>query len=385
VKIVSGAKTDVGLMRDVNQDAYLVSEPMYVVADGIGGHIAGDIASSTAVDVISDEQKNVDPANPESLVSVIRRANDAIREKVQADPSLRGMGTTCTLLLIDASQAHLAHVGDSRAYLQREGELSQISEDHTLVGRMVQEGRLTPEDAQRHPQRNVITRALSGDGDIDVDLKTLELATGDRLLLCSDGLSGMVDNETIRTTLIDESDPQHAAERLVELANYAGGEDNITVVIIDVADDSSIQSNETATAQSEDVAEPQPPREVVVKTRSRWRRRAITGLIVLALLAVAAYFIVARILDNSFYVGVGERGRVTIYRGIPDEIVGLSLHEAEQTTDLLFTDLPEFLQDDVEEGRIKTGSLSEAEQRVASLQETADSFDEERRRNDKGQ
>jgi serine/threonine protein phosphatase PrpC len=384
VKIVAGAKTDVGLLRDVNQDAYLVSEPMYVVADGIGGHIAGEVASSTAVDVISDEQKKVDPADPESLVSLIRRANDAIREKVQADPSLRGMGTTCTLLFIDASQAHLAHVGDSRAYLQREGELSQISEDHTLVGRMVQEGRLTPEDAQRHPQRNVITRALSGDGDIDVDLKTFELATGDRMLLCSDGLSGMVDNETIRTTLIDESDPQRAAERLVELANHAGGEDNITVVVIDVADASSIPSNETATAQSEDVAEPQP-REVVVKPRSRWRRRAISGLIVLALLAVAAYFIVARILDNSFYVGVGERGRVTIYRGIPEEIVGLSLHEAEQTTDLVFTDLPEFLQDDVEEGRIKTRSLREAEQRVASLQETADSFDEEHRRNDKGQ
>ncbi|MDQ4029047.1 MAG: protein phosphatase 2C domain-containing protein, partial [Actinomycetota bacterium] len=154
MRIQIGVRSDVGLAREVNEDAYLIDDPLFVVADGMGGHVAGDVASATAVAVIADEFAAADTGDPESLIAVLRRANSAIWQKSQSDPSLRGMGTTCTLLTIHDSQAHLAHVGDSRAYLLRDGELSQLTEDHTLVGRMVREGRLSQQEAEHHPQRN---------------------------------------------------------------------------------------------------------------------------------------------------------------------------------------------------------------------------------------
>jgi serine/threonine protein phosphatase PrpC len=172
MRIAVGAKTDIGLVREGNEDSYLVDDPLFAVADGMGGHLAGDVASSTAIDVISRRARETDLRDEEGLRAVVREANAAIWKRSQGDSALRGMGTTCTLLSLGNSQARLAHVGDSRAYLLRDGELSQLTEDHTLVGRMVREGRLTAEEAQNHPQRSIITRALGVDSEVDVDRVT---------------------------------------------------------------------------------------------------------------------------------------------------------------------------------------------------------------------
>ncbi|MGH2789902.1 MAG: Stp1/IreP family PP2C-type Ser/Thr phosphatase, partial [Actinomycetota bacterium] len=229
MKVNIGAKSDVGRVREANEDSYLVHEPLFVVADGMGGHIAGDVASSTAVKTIEKQSSDASAEDMETLARLVRSANSQIWEKAQGDPTLKGMGTTCTLLLLDGAKAHFAHVGDSRAYLLRGDVLTQITEDHSLVGRMVKEGRLTVEEAENHPQRSIITRALGVDSEVEVDLLTVDLDAGDRILMCSDGLSSMIDSEAMTAALTQTDDPQAAADRLVSLANDAGGEDNITV------------------------------------------------------------------------------------------------------------------------------------------------------------
>jgi PPM family protein phosphatase len=408
VRVVVGARSDVGRIREVNEDSYLMEDPIFVIADGMGGHIAGDVASSTAVDVIADVTKNADARDPNSLGSIVRRANEAIWKKAQADPSLRGMGTTCTLLMVQDSTAHLAHVGDSRAYLLRDRELSQLTEDHTLVGRMVQDGRLTPEEAQRHPHRNVITRALGIDSDVQVDVLTFDLIPGDRLLLCSDGLSSMVDAEAIRQTLAHEGDPQRAADALVDLANSAGGEDNITAVVVDLvnsraqphsrSDDAETGSTPAVTeepaARTDTPAEPNAPArtDAVMHTTTAspppdlpryWLRRFVVGILILGFLGVAGFFLIRWQLANSYFVGVGANGLVTIYQGRPEDFAGISLRSEKEQTKLALTDLPEFMRDDVEQG-IKTDSLADARSRVETLEAQAESFRREgtRRPND---
>lgn len=395
MKIVAGAKSDVGRIRRGNEDSYLMDEPIFVIADGMGGHIAGDVASSTAVEAIAGDLQSADAANPHTLVSLVRKANTAVWEKAQSDPSLRGMGTTCTLMMIEDSTAHLAHVGDSRAYLYRSGELSQLTDDHTLVWRMVQEGRLSPEEAENHPQRNIITNALGLDSDVQVDISSFDLVAGDRLLLCSDGLTSMVDAERIRRTLAEADDPQRAAEDLVELANSAGGEDNITVVVLDLKDSDSSIDDDTgalpaATGQNE--RSDTPVDQEVSDTSGRitratsarpaahrpryWLRRLVAGIIVLGLLALAGFFVIRWQLGNSYFVGVDDSGLVTIFQGRPEDIAGISLHSEAQQTELAIQELPEFMRDDVEEG-IEADSLSDARNRVETLEAQAESFRQE--------
>jgi PPM family protein phosphatase len=396
VNVATGVKSDVGRVREGNEDSYLLEEPLFVVADGMGGHLAGDVASSTAVEVIKNHA-DADPArDPDSLAGLLRRANSAIWEKAQSDSSLRGMGTTCTLLMLEDDHAELAHVGDSRAYLFRGGELSQLTEDHTLVGRMVREGRLSEQEADNHPQRSIITRALGVDSEVKVDLLSLDLMEGDRLLLCSDGLTSMIDTDKISGVLATESDPQAAADKLVELANEAGGEDNITVLVLDVTEKevaappppSPAPSEAPAHAEGEptdraarDEAAPAPApvaADVTSKARTTrpWLRRLVVALVVIAALAGGAYAAVRYMLQNSWYVGVAGTGRVAIYQGRPEEIAGFSLHELEQTTDLRLTDLPESMRDVVEEG-IKVDSLDDARSTVSDLRDRAREFGEE--------
>ncbi|MPZ71370.1 MAG: Stp1/IreP family PP2C-type Ser/Thr phosphatase, partial [Actinobacteria bacterium] len=234
MRVSVGVKTDVGRVRDGNEDSYIVLEPLYGIADGMGGHAAGEVASSTAVDALSEGIGRVDPKDPETLATLIKDANRTIFEKATRDDSLHGMGTTCTIVLIDGERGHLAHVGDSRAYMLRGDSLTRLSEDHTLVGRMVKEGQLTEDEASRHPQRNMITRSLGIDPEVRVDLRSFEVRDGDRLMLCSDGLTSMVDEPTIERLLHDTADPQRTADQLVDLANEAGGDDNITVVVLDL-------------------------------------------------------------------------------------------------------------------------------------------------------
>jgi serine/threonine protein phosphatase PrpC len=396
VRIQIGVRSDVGLAREINEDAYLIDDPLFVVADGMGGHVAGDVASSTAVGVIADEFAAADVGNPDSLIAMLRRANSVIWQKAQSNPSLRGMGTTCTLLAIQDSQAHLAHVGDSRAYLLRDGELSQLTEDHTLVGRMVREGRLSQEEAEHHPQRNIIMRVLGGDSDVEVDILSLDLAPDDQLLLCSDGLTSMIGADLIRQTLEREADAQAAADRLVQLANKAGGEDNITAVVIHVRDSEGPPPPPRRSEASAPVPKRSPPPETSasvgaeatgrtavkdaprqpVRPFPRRARGVAIGLAVVALLGVAGFFLIQSLLDNSYFVGVNDAGEVTIYRGRPEEIAGFSLRREEAGTNLALSDLPEFMRDDLQEG-IKAESLEDAEQRVADLKDRAKSFGDE--------
>jgi len=235
-----GAMTDMGRMRKNNEDRYLIAGRLAAVADGMGGHRAGEVASAIAM----EELATLEHAGPwptpaeagEALRAVFLAANRRIREVAAKDSEFEGMGTTLVALLEDGDSVHLANVGDSRAYLLRNGELSQVTVDHTLVQELIDEGRLRPDEAERHPQRSIITRALGVESDVEVDLFTYKLLPGDRLLLCSDGLSGVVDEQRIRNVMLREPEPQRAAEKLVAMANEGGGPDNITVVVLDTTD-----------------------------------------------------------------------------------------------------------------------------------------------------
>lgn len=393
MKPVVAAKTDVGRVRQGNEDSYLVKEPLFAVADGMGGHIAGDVASATAVDLIAERAEEAMPRNTAELASIVRGANTAIWEKAQNDPALRGMGTTCTLVLLNDHEIHIAHVGDSRAYLYRGDELSQVTEDHTLVSRMVREGRLKPEEAERHPQRSIITRALGVDADVEVDELSMEVADGDRFLLCSDGLTSMIGHDDLYDVLSTQPDPNAAAEELVARALEAGGEDNITVVLIDLTGsgaapvvartDSEAKPSQAYRETTEPDVQPAPavdtgvhrvPDEIrhtgPVEAAPRRRRWGVVviPLLVLLLLAGGAYAAARYTLNNSYFIGADDSGTVTIYRGIPEEIVGLSLKESEETTEVSVEDLPEFLRGDVEEG-IKAESLEDARTKVRNLEE----------------
>ena len=236
MKVRVAARTDIGRARQRNEDAYLVHEPLFAVADGMGGHRGGDVASSLALESLSVPERDSADASA-ALVEDIKEANRRVLERGEAERDLRGMGTTLTAVVTEADKAYLAHVGDSRAYLLRDGSLQQLTEDHTLVQRMVREGRLTPEEAARHPQRSIITRALGVEEEVPVDQLTLDIHPGDRLLLCTDGLTGPVSKQRIQEVLEQETDPDSAVEKLVDEANQAGGDDNITVVLLDFQDD----------------------------------------------------------------------------------------------------------------------------------------------------
>jgi protein phosphatase len=318
----------------MNQDSLLVDEPIFVVADGMGGHLAGDVASRTAIETITQMTRSVAPGDPGALKSYVTEANSAIWGKGKDDPNLAGMGTTCTLIYLDGGVAHIAHVGDSRAYLLRGVELTQLTEDHTLVERMVQEGRLKREDAPRHPQRSIITRALGVDQGVDVDVQDESLQDGDRLLICSDGLSSMVDDTAIARHLREHDDPQSAADALVEAANAAGGEDNITVIVLDVDGTgtpaaSADPTAATAAVGSRPATRPPPvtkpagtapspgaPAQTVTEDtgaqRPGLRRKIVIGLVVVLVLGGIAYGAAVYALDNSWFVGANGDGDVTI-------------------------------------------------------------------------
>ena len=398
---VVAAKTDVGRVRQGNEDSYLVQEPLFAVADGMGGHLGGEIASATTVETITNALAEDPPHDTARLAAIVRQANTAVWEKAQGDPELRGMGTTCTLVLLEDHELHIAHVGDSRAYLLRAGELTQVTEDHTLVNRMVREGRLKPEEADRHPQRSIITRALGVDAEVEVDELTLGVEEGDRFLLCSDGLTSMIDFQTLRTALTEESSPQSAVDRLVDLANDAGGEDNITVVLVDIVEEGSgvraaqVPVTETAAppprreTTDPDVAPIPPavdtgvhrmdavaPPERQVAPAPRRGVGKVVGLTLLFLLVLAAGLLAATryTLSNSYFVGSDEDGMITIYRGIPEEVAGLSLKESEERTEVSVGELPDFLRGDLEEG-IKADSLEDARTKVENLEERAKDAD----------
>jgi serine/threonine protein phosphatase PrpC len=363
MKIRVGVRSDIGRLRQRNEDAYLVKDSLFVVADGMGGHRGGDVASTLALETI--ESGAPAEVTLEDLVQDIKRANQAVMERGEADRELRGMGTTITAVIAEDAKAHVAHVGDSRAYLLRDGSLQQLTEDHTLVQRMVREGRLSEDEAARHPQRSVLTRALGVDEDIPVDELSLDVHTGDRLLLCTDGLTSMVDRDRIKKILVRERDPQVACEKLIDAANRAGGDDNITVIVLDFDQDgdstvaeapvSGSDSGEGAASSrssSSGATVSGPPEEGESATRTvpvireeaeseerprrrsriRWRRVALWAAVLAVLIAGA--LVGARVyIDRQWYVGEAN-GRVAIYNGIPTTVIGIDLSHVEQVTNL---------------------------------------------------
>lgn len=396
MRYLVGASSDIGKVRQGNEDSYLLEDPLFVVADGMGGHLAGDVASQTAIEVISEKYKQGPSRSDEDLARMITAANSTIWDKAKSDPSLSGMGTTVTLLKLEGAVARLAHVGDSRAYHLHEGELSQVTEDHTLVQRMVREGKLRPEEAERHPQRSIITRALGVDSKVQVDSQQLEVRSGDRILLCSDGLSSMLSHEDIRTAMSSSGDAQSVADDLVQRANDAGGEDNITVVVIEVIEggesDAVVPASDRAeTSHHVRVStdpDPMPPGEdpasrpddvVIVQDPpkpARGRsvlRRVLASLLVLALLGGIGFAVVRYVVTHSWFVGLSSDNQVTIYEGIPEEVLGLSFREPLEESTTALGDLPEFIRDDVEAG-IKVDSLDAARAKVADLEDRAAEF-----------
>jgi PPM family protein phosphatase len=330
VKLRAGASTDVGLVRQRNEDAYVAKYPLFAVADGLGGHLGGEVASRVAVDTLIQAAKAEGPDDgiPDRLRTAILRANAAVGERASQDPRLTGMGTTITAAVAGRDRIFLGHVGDSRAYLLRDGELRALTEDHSLVQRMVREGRLTPEQAEIHPQRSVLTRALGIDEDLEVDQATVEVTGGDRLLLCSDGLTTMVADEDIQKILAGYDHPQAASQALIEAANAAGGQDNITTVVLDVQ-----EAAEPAPAQPADAAaRDAPPRDSTSPPARRGRRLLMTVGVPVVL--VAALVLGARMyLDRQWFVGVHD-GNVSLFRGIPTEVLGVNLSRLVEETEI---------------------------------------------------
>jgi PPM family protein phosphatase len=230
-------RSDVGLLREGNEDSAYAGPRLLAVADGMGGHAAGEVASALTIESwaeLDSEQPGGDRRAALSLGVVT--ANARLQERIIANPAVEGMGTTLTALLWDDGHAAVCHIGDSRGYLLRDGELYQITHDHTLVQSLVDEGRISADDASTHPQRSLLLRALDGRSIAEPDLSVHESLPGDRYLLCSDGLSGVVSDETLRDTLSAIEDPEIATRQLIELAIHGGGPDNITCIVADVVD-----------------------------------------------------------------------------------------------------------------------------------------------------
>ena len=318
MRIEVGAATDIGRVREVNEDSFLVEAPLYAVADGMGGHKGGDVASSLALETVEAMFRDGDG----TLADQVREANRAVHERSVADQKVRGMGTTLTAVTIEGSDARLVHVGDSRAYLLRAGDLRQVTSDHTLVARMVKAGEISREEAAVHPHRNVVTKVIGTEATVVVDEDTVPLLDGDRLLLCSDGLTGMVAEDQIQAILETEPDPQRAADRMVKAANRAGGIDNITVLVLD------------AHAEQGDPAPGQLPK----LSRRPSLRRVLAGALVVVVVLVAALFGVRAYVDRQWYVGEAD-GKVAVFRGIPARPLGITLSDLDTQTEIATTEV----------------------------------------------
>jgi len=249
------ATSDTGKKRRRNEDSYVVAPPLFAVADGMGGAQAGEIASQLAAAALEE----TDPGamlGPERVESLIQEANRRVHERAVSDPSTSGMGTTMTVALVEGTKVTFGHVGDSRAYRYRDGTMTQITEDHSLVNELLKSGKLSPEEADTHPQRSVITRAVGTDPDVDVDSFTLEAEPGDIFLICSDGLTDMVEDDGILEVLDRfHDDLDRVTKSLVSAANRGGGEDNITVVAFRISDDGDGETAQLPAAEADDTLE----------------------------------------------------------------------------------------------------------------------------------
>lgn len=378
MRLAAASATDQGLVRSNNEDAFLIDDQraLFAVADGMGGHRGGEVASHTAIEALRAAIANGTP-----LHDAITRANTAVLTRAAGDDELTGMGTTLTAVIaVGGRQLLIGHVGDSRAYLLHEGTLRRATDDHSLVEELVRDGRLTPEQAEAHPQRAIVTRALGVDDDVDVDLYTLDVEVGDRVVLCSDGLTTMVRERDIERLARTETDPQRLAQALVNAANAAGGEDNVTIIVIDVLEtdpatvfdpsppsaDESPAPSRSAVVAPPDPPEPPTPRAPRLKGS---RRRAVRSVILVLLpllvivgIATAALGWYAR---SSYFVGASGN-EVVIYKGVPGGVLGWN-PTVDKHTGVAVADLPALDRDRVQTNNSR-GSLATVQAYVGRLE-----------------
>jgi protein phosphatase len=361
MKLKWGAFSDVGMVRQQNEDSFLAEETLFVVADGMGGHNAGEVASALAVTTLkAGARLGIDDA--EVFRELVQQANSAIYTASLDDSTQSGMGTTVTALSIvegEEPRVLVANVGDSRAYLWRSGALSRLSVDHSYVQELVNEGIITPEAARVHPRRNIVTRALGIDRSVNVDVFTHFVRTGDRIVLCSDGLVDEVPDTEIAKVLGQHTDPQETAEALVMVANTNGGRDNTTVIVVDVLDDISAPlttsaPDNTAPMQSPSVDEVLVGAGAVVKKKKSRIGMVLfwSALVAILLSGITVIGVYAR---SGYFLGFDDNDRVAVYRGRVGGILWFGPTIDTQTT-LSGGDLPEDVLRDVALNRTFTSS-----------------------------
>ena len=404
------ARSDVGLVRRGNEDSGYAGPRLLVVADGMGGHAAGELASATAVATLA--QLELSPPQPGDVLAALAEAIDetgqSIRAVIAADADLAGMGTTVTCIYWLGERIAIVHVGDSRAYLMREGGLTQLTHDHTYVQTLVDAGRITEEEAAVHPRRSLIMRALDGLNPVEPDLSVREARVGDRYLLCSDGLSGVMSLEEIAAAM-READPTGAVTRLVDLALERGAPDNVTVVIADVVESAQDEDlgvmpvvvgaageprvrvqlpnvafprdaqhdpdNAAPHATGEGRRDGQPPASAnpgVRRSRRPWVIAVITVLIV-GSVAALAWVVTANWLASRWYVAVqgnAGTGTVAIYNGVQGSLLGAELSSVASDSGLNVGTLPLFDQELVSKG-IPAANRSDADRIVVELRDRA--------------
>ncbi|MGQ0573558.1 MAG: PP2C family protein-serine/threonine phosphatase [Pseudonocardia sp.] len=382
------ARSDRGLVRQNNQDAVYAGPRLLALADGMGGHAAGEVASSLVISALAP----LDEDTPgDDLLAQLRDAavegNAAITQHVEQAPDLEGMGTTLTAILFAGSRIGLVHVGDSRAYQLRDGMLTQITKDDTFVQSLIDEGRITEDEAHTHPQRSLLLRAITGQ-EIEPSLTIREARPGDRYLLCSDGLSGVVSDETLTETLATYADPRACADRMIELALRGGGPDNITCIVADVVDvefgeDAPIVGGaagdgtedarpDSAAARASATTMPhrvEPARAPAAAARRPSRlRAALAAAAVLAVLVGAG--VLARAWVNEQYFVAAHQERVAIFQGVQGEVPVLGpLNDVAEQTDIALADLPESARSQVSNGILARGGLPAAKATVGRLRD----------------
>ncbi len=353
-------RTDVGRQRSANEDSLVLQPPFFAVADGMGGARAGEVASAIAAEAFEGASAAGEAAEAQ-LARILREANRRIYDLAVTDESRRGMGTTLTAAKVHGDEVSLGHVGDSRAYRMRDGELEQITRDHSLVAELERSGQITPEAAEHHPQRSIITRALGPEPDVEVDTYTLSGRPGDLFLLCSDGLTSMISDDEVAAVLRTSETLDDAADALIRAANQSGGKDNITAVLFRLgeleqdavsepttvagplpAEDATIAGQlsadeiqaAAAPPSTSDRIEPVPPDPAARAEPARRKRRRGGGLVVKGLLglvliaaALAGLYALSR---QVYFVGTNDGGLVTVYRGVPYELpFGVDLYTEE--------------------------------------------------------
>jgi serine/threonine protein phosphatase PrpC len=377
LRIVEQAgRSDVGRQRSANEDALVLEPPFFAVADGMGGAKAGEVASAMATEGFAGERDSNEPAETQ-LTRILRDANRRIYDLAVSDESHRGMGTTLTAAKVVGDEVSIGHVGDSRAYRMRDGELEQLTRDHSLVAELERSGQISAEAAEHHPQRSIITRALGPEPDVEVDTYTLTGRDGDLFLLCSDGLTSMISDSEVTSILRSADGLEEAADALVRAANQSGGKDNITVVMFRLGGDAGDGGESRGSQPAEDetiagqlsaeevrsavaVDEPVDPERTPAPDATRVvparraptphapprRRRArlrtaAKGLLGLALLAgvVGGLYALSR---QVYFIGTNDGGLVTLYRGVPYELpLGVELYEEEYPSGVPARAIPE--------------------------------------------